>query len=307
MNLAGIDLRLLRSFLVLSKAGSYVRAAQTLHISQPALSQQMADLSAALGVTLFEKVGRRSMLTETGRGLAKGLESALDLLDKTLVQWSLSESVAAGVLRVGATHTYLSSLALPVAGDLLKAHPKLSVDLREMPAHEILQKLQAGEVDIGVLPRMDFKRGLETEKLFQEPFGILGERHRIRALGARKTLRAMASEPVALLNKTFLMRQQVDRQAAADRVDLMIRAEVAGPSNLMGLLQTGELLSVGSVLMVIDEPNLAALPVRGKFLGREAMMCWRSGRPMTRPMAVFAEHAREHAQQVQARLNALYT
>jgi len=74
MNLAGIDLRLLRSFLVLSRVGSYVRAAQALHISQPALSQQMSDLSAALGVTLFEKVGRRSMLTDTGRGLSRGLE-----------------------------------------------------------------------------------------------------------------------------------------------------------------------------------------------------------------------------------------
>jgi len=63
MNLSGIDLRLLRGFLVLSKASSYVRAAQMLHISQPELSQQMADLSAALGITLFEKVGRRSMLT----------------------------------------------------------------------------------------------------------------------------------------------------------------------------------------------------------------------------------------------------
>jgi LysR family cyn operon transcriptional activator len=307
MNLAGIDLRLLRSFLVLSRVGSYVRAAQALHISQPALSQQMSDLSAALGVTLFEKVGRRSMLTDTGRGLSRGLEGALDQLDKTLVQWSLSESVAAGVLRVGATHTYLKSLALPVAGDLLKAHSKLSVDLRELSAHEILQKLQAGEVDIGVLPRMNFKRGLETEKLFVEPFGILGERARLRLLGPRKTLRSLALEPVALLNKTFLMRQQVDRQAAAERVELTIRAEVSGPSNLMGLLRSGELLSVGSVLTVMDEPNLAALPLRGKFLGREAMMCWRSGRPMTRPMAVFAEQAREHAQRVQGRLKALYT
>lgn len=306
MNLAGIDLRLLRSFLVLSKAGSYVRAAQTLHISQPALSQQMADLSNALGVTLFEKVGRRSMLTETGRGLARGLETALDALDKTLVQWSLSESVAAGVLRVGATHTYLTSLALPVSADLLKTHPKLNVDLREMPAHEILQKLQAGEVDIGVLPRMDFKRGLQVEKLFAEPFGILGDRHRLRSLGAKRTLRSIANEPVALLNKSFLMRQQVDRQAAADRISLNIRAEVAGPSNLMGLLRSGELISVGSVLTVIDEPNLVAQPIRGKFLGREAMMCWRSGRPMTRPVALFAEHAREHAQRVQARLNDLY-
>jgi LysR family transcriptional regulator, cyn operon transcriptional activator len=306
MNIAGIDLRLLRSFLVLSKAGSYVRAAQTLHISQPALSQQMADLSAALGVTLFEKVGRRSMLTETGRGLSRGLEGALDHLDKTLLQWSLSESVAAGVLRVGATHTYLKSLALPVSADLLQAHSKLSVDLREMPAHEILEKLQAGDVDIGVLPRMNFKRGLDSEKLFSEPFGILGDRLRIRELGSRKTLRALVNEPVALLNKTFLMRQQVDRQAAADRVTLTIRAEVAGPSNLLALLRSGDLLTVGSVLTVIDEPNLAALPLKGRFLGREAMMCWRSGRPMTRLMAVFAEHAREHAEVVQARLNDLY-
>jgi LysR family transcriptional regulator, cyn operon transcriptional activator len=303
MNLAGIDLRLLRSFLALAKAGSYVRAAQDLHISQPALSQQMADLSSALGVTLFEKVGRRSMLTETGRGLARGLETALDGLDKTLVQWSLSESVAAGVLRVGATHTYLTALALPVAGDLLKSHPKLNVDLREMPAHEILQKLQAGEVDIGVLPQMDFKRGLQAEKLFAEPFGILGERHRLRAIGSKKSLRQIANEPVALLNKSFLMRQQVDRQAAADRVSLNIRAEVAGPSNLMGLLRSGELISVGSVLMVMDEPELIAYPVRGRFLGREAMMCWRSGRPMTRPVALFVEHAREHGQRVQLRLN----
>jgi LysR family cyn operon transcriptional activator len=306
MNLQGIDLRLLRNFLVLSRAESYVRAAQALHISQPALSQQMADLSAALGVTLFEKVGRRSMLTENGRGLAGGLESVLDLLDKTLLQWSLSESVAEGTLRIGATQTYLTSLALPVAAALMSAHPKLNIDLCEFPAHEILQKLQTGEVAIGVIPRMNFKRGLETEPLFTEPFGILGERRRIQTLGPRKTLRSIASEPVALLNKSFLMRQQIDRQAAADQVSLNIRAEVAGTSNLVNLLRLGHLISIGSVLTIINNPDLRAFPIRGEFLHREAVMCWRSGQPMTRPVALFVEHARAHAQILQTRLREIY-
>ena len=122
MNLSAIDLRLLRSLVELSRAPSFVRAAERLHISQPALSQHMADLSAAMGIPLFEKVGRRSVLTEAGRAFANAVIQALGQLDDTLVAHSSAQSKVSGTLRIAATNTYLNALATPVSAQLAQEH-----------------------------------------------------------------------------------------------------------------------------------------------------------------------------------------
>jgi DNA-binding transcriptional LysR family regulator len=69
MNLNTIELRLLRGFAAIARTGNFVSAAQQMHVTQSALSQQMKELVERLGLTLFERHGRRSILTEAGRDL----------------------------------------------------------------------------------------------------------------------------------------------------------------------------------------------------------------------------------------------
>jgi LysR family cyn operon transcriptional activator len=295
INTNAIDLRHLRSFLVLSRSTSYAQAAARLHISQPALSKQMAELAAGLGVTLFERAGRRSVLTETGRGFAGSLAVALDQLDQTLMTWSISESQVAGGMRIAATHTYLSVLAMPAGESMLRRHPDLRLEIQEMSAHDILARLHAGDIDMGLLPRMEFGRGLTAQRLFSESFGLIGHTSLIGTSLEPTDLKRVAGVPLALLNRGFLMRQQIDRQALEDGVELHVRAEVSSAHSLVGLLRRGTLASVGSALMALDARGLCVRPIRGRHMGRDAMLCWRSTRTPTRAMRVLREEIRDCA------------
>ncbi len=290
-----IDIRHLRSFLVLARSTSYAQAAARLHISQPTLSKQMGELAAGLGVTLFERAGRRSVLTETGRGFAGSLAAVIDQLDQTLTTWSISESQVAGKLRMAATHTYLAVLLIPAGESVLRLHPDLRLEIQEMSAHEILARLHAGDIDMGLLPRMDFGRGLASERLFTEAFGLIGHASLIGKSVNPTDLQRLAGIPMALLNRSFLMRQQIERQALEDGVELHVRAEVSSAHSLMGLLRRGTLASVGSALMALDARGLVVRPLRGRHMGREAMLCWRSTRAPTRAMEVLRDNIRDCA------------
>lgn len=294
MNLNAIELRLLRGLIELSRSPSFVRAAEKLRISQPALSQQMAELSAALGVPLFEKVGRRSVLTEAGRSFANAVSQSLGRLDDTLLEHSLAKDKISGVLRIAATNTYLRALAMPVASRISKEHPGLKLNLREMPAHDILRALEEGSVDLGISPRMDARKTLLIEPLLTEQFGVIGPRNMIRDLGKTTKLAALASKPLVLVNQDFLMRQQIDRQAKLDNVQLNIRMEVSGAQNIIAALRLGGWLSICTSLSIDQEPTLGFVPLKGKYLSRAAVIYQRSATPSTRAIELFKSEMLNH-------------
>lgn len=287
MNLSGIELRLLRGLVELSRSTSFVRAAEKLRISQPALSQQMADLSAAMGVQLFEKVGRRSVLTEAGRSFANTVRQSLERLDNSLLEHSLAKDKISGVLRIAATNTYMRALVMPAASRIAKEHPELKLNLHEMPAHEILRTLEEGVVDLGVAPHMDVRKTLLIEPLLSESFGVIGPHSMIKNLGKSTKLSALSSKRLVLLNQDFLMRQQIDRQAKLENVQLNIQMEVSGAQNIVAVLRFGDWLSIGTAMSIDQEPTLGFIPLNGKYLSRDAVIYQRSGTPSTRAIELF--------------------
>lgn len=302
MNLSAIDLRLLRSLVALSRAPSFVRAAERLHISQPALSQHMADLSAAMGIPLFEKVGRRSVLTEAGRAFANAVIQALGQLDDTLVAHSSAQNKVSGTLRIAATNTYLNALATPVSAQLAQEHPGLQLNLREMPAHEILRALEEGTVDLGISPRVGVRRTLQAEHLLSEPFGLIATTPVIHALGKCSRLSQIAGKPLVLLNKDYLMRQQIDRQAKLENVPLHLRLEVSGAQNVVAALPLADWLAIGSALSILYAPGLDFIPLRGKHLSRDAVIYQRSRTAPTRAMTLFKEALLAHTSEIKKQL-----
>jgi LysR family transcriptional regulator, cyn operon transcriptional activator len=302
MNLSAIDLRLLRSLVELSRAPSFVRAAEKLHISQPALSQHMSDLSAAMGIPLFEKVGRRSVLTDAGRSFANSVVLALECLEDTLVEHSSAQNKVSGNLRIAATNTYLNALAIPVAATLANEHTGLRISLREMPAHEILRALEEGSVDLGISPRVGVRKTLSAEHLFKEPFGLIGPTHLIKGLGKASRLGNIVSQPLVLLNKDYLMRQQIDRQARLENISLNLRLEVSGAQHMISALRQGDWISIGSALSTLYEPEFRFHPLRGTHLSREAVIYQRSRTSPTRAMTLFKEAMTAHTSRLKKQL-----
>ena len=288
MNLNAIDLRLLRGLLAVARAGTFARAAEQLHITQSALSQQMKELTGRLELTLFERQGRQAVLSDVGRDLVLRVGPLIEQLDESLLQSAHAPQRVAGRFRVGATQTYLRALAMPAALDMIATYPDLRMDMRQLPAQRLLADLLEGEIDVAIFPELPQQNNLSQTRLLTEQLAVLGPAALLKELGSRPSLKTLEGRPLALLNRHFLMRQQIDRQARQDKVTLDVRLEVSGMDDLAAVARTGGLLAVGSRLACLEGDRcLGSKPLGGKFLSRTAALCWRKGRLLTGSMLAF--------------------
>lgn len=148
-----VDLRHLRYFLAVAEEGHFGRAAEKLHIVQPALSMQIRDLERELGVRLFTRTTRRVDLTEAGRLFRVEAE-------RTLAQADHARRIARQAARGEVGHIRVSfsgnaAIAGGLPEDILafhRARPGVSIELLEMAPADQIQAILENRVDIGYVP-----------------------------------------------------------------------------------------------------------------------------------------------------------
>ncbi|MGD9985597.1 LysR family transcriptional regulator [Pseudonocardia sp.] len=166
-----MELRHLRSFVVLAEERHFGRAAARLHIAQPALSQQLRQLERETHTRLMDRSTRRVELTEAGRLLQDRAAEILAAVDRTSTDLTLLAAGRAGQVRLGfvgtATYDVLPKVALRVRDEL----PDIELDLRgELLGPELIDQLRQGELDIAVLrPGSPVPGELESRHLRDEP------------------------------------------------------------------------------------------------------------------------------------------
>lgn len=290
-----IDLRLLRSFIVLAKSTGYVKAAEILNLSQSALSQQMSDLTDALGQNIFEKIGRKSVLTSFGKDLLSQVEPIVGNLDEVLLTLRNNSNKAAGVLNIGATNAYLKALVIPACIDLFLTNPEIKITLKAGSAKNLIDDLNEGGIDIGILPD-DYKtQNLQHQFLFREHFSVIGKIKNLKKFSNKINLKMIEEEELALLNKNFLMRQKIDFQCKSDGVSLNARLEVSSMDDLIQIAKTGKLIVIGSPVACYGEQDLVSLEIEGNHLSRDATIYWRQGAHQTIAMKNFIQLVIEKA------------
>ncbi|RTL69574.1 MAG: LysR family transcriptional regulator [Pseudonocardiaceae bacterium] len=175
-----VELRHLRSFVVLAEELHFGRAAARLHIAQPALSQQLGQLERETGGRLMDRSTRRVELTEAGRLLQGRAVEILAAMDRTSADLGLLAAGRAGLVRLGfvgtATYDVLPRVALRVRDEL----PDVELDLRgELLGPALLDRLRQGELDIAVLrPGPAPLDDLDVVHLRDEPLvAVLPARH----------------------------------------------------------------------------------------------------------------------------------
>lgn len=287
MNIYHIDFRLLRSFLVVARVGNFVRASEALSITQSALSQQMKELASHFNSALFEKKGRRLILSDFGKDLLLKLEPLMGQIDETLLQCMHEDKNVVGVLRVGATHTYSKAITLPASMRLIKMHPELRIDLRELSAQRLITDLMQGDIDIAVLPEDYQLVEFYQRPLLTEQFAVLGTEHRINILPKKLFIKSFKNVELALLNRQFLMRQQIEMEARRENIQLNVRLELSTMGDLLEVAKTGNLTVIGSSIACRNDVGLTSRPISGEFLKRTAALCWRKGRFVTSAMRSF--------------------
>jgi len=298
MNVYHIDFRLIRSFLVVARVGNFVRASEALSITQSALSQQMKELASHFNSGLFEKKGRRLILSDFGKDLLLKLEPLMGQIDETLLQCMHEDKNVVGVLRVGATHTYLKAITLPASMRLINAHPELRIDLRELSAQRLIADLMQGDIDVAVLPEDYQLVEFYQQPLLTEQFAVLGTEHGMNHLPKKLSIKSFKNVELALLNRQFLMRQQIEMEARRENIQLNVRLELSTMGDLLEVAKAGNLTVIGSPIACRRDVGLISRSITGEFLKRTAALCWRKGRFVTSAMRAFQDTALEISQEL---------
>jgi DNA-binding transcriptional LysR family regulator len=144
-----LDLELLHSFVAVADRESFARAAEQIHRTQSAVTQQMARLEEQLGVALFRKVGRSKRLTESGVRLLDYARRLLALNDEAVE--SLAAPDLRGPLRLGSIHDAAEFLLPPLLSRFSSLYPNLQVEIHVDRTAHLMQALKRGEIEIALI------------------------------------------------------------------------------------------------------------------------------------------------------------
>jgi DNA-binding transcriptional LysR family regulator len=224
-----LELRQLRVFLEVARQGSTLKAAQALGRTQPSLSMALRDLQEALGVRLFERVGRRNQLSLEGRAL---LERAAPLLE----EWEAlprrlletTRGIVTGPVRVGAGEGGALYLLPEPIRALRKRLPQVQVVVRNQSSEDTLAMLKTGELDFGLRsfprppPGTEYQTALRFDRVVVAPRGH--PIHAVRRLDAA----ALARHPFVMPWPRSTTRRLVERALEAEHLPCRIALEGGG-------------------------------------------------------------------------------
>jgi len=168
-----MELRHLRSFLAVAEGLNFTRAAQRLHVSQPALSAHIKELEAELGVALLDRNRRSVKLTPAGAAFQRDAADILNRLqqaERRVLQTARGE---AGHLRIAFVASAATNLVPPIVLAFRRKYPEVTLELLNLRSVEQLPQLEEGTIDAGFLRLPIAHRRLEIIPIHKEPFVLV--------------------------------------------------------------------------------------------------------------------------------------
>ena len=234
-----VKLELYLVFKEVAEAGNITAAAQTLFISQSAVSQSIKQLEAELQTRLFARNSRGVTLTADGRMLYEYVRSAMGLLETGEEKLSQSRDLQMGHLTIGASDTVTSQFLLPYLDRFHRQYPAIHIQIISGRSHKVLGLLQSGKVDIAFASTPQEGASLET-------FPCLAT-HSIFVAGAEYpcdfdhvyTLEEIARFPLILLERKASSRLYLEKYFLQNGLHLNPEIELGARSLLVDLAAIG--------------------------------------------------------------------
>jgi DNA-binding transcriptional LysR family regulator len=236
-----VDRRELESFVVLAEHLHFSKAAGRLHITQPALSHQIARLEKAIGAQLFVRNSKQVALTDAGRVFLAETAETLRQLDRSV---KLTRRAAAGHMG-RLTVAFVEAAPYGILPSLMAAYstelPDVMVTLQEMMSDDQTEALLAGRIDVGLIRPMGPPRGLERMLLHREPYVVVLPKRHPLARKAEVALTVLNGE--RLITTPLSKRRYIDSRfrPKLERlgIEFVIAQEVQQIHTAVGLVAAG--------------------------------------------------------------------
>ncbi|MVW79043.1 LysR substrate-binding domain-containing protein [Bordetella sp. 02P26C-1] len=297
-----MELRHLRYFIALAGSLNFTRAAERVHVTQSTLSHQIRQLEEEIGQRLFDRVGKRVVITTAGDTFLAYATRALREIDQGLSELKHSAASMTGELRLGTTHTFNQSFIPDCVAQFLLHNPTMKVIIEELTADIIVSQLEQGQLDLGVAYRPESTSGLTFEPLFNEELSLIVSQTHPLARRKRIRLIELHRESLVLLPASFSTRRLLDECFAAAGAEPNIVAEINTVAGMLGMVMRLPVGCIAAASAIPPNPSLRLIPLEGPTPMRTPGLLFNPRLPQTRPGLAFAGLLRKHAAKAGARV-----
>lgn len=269
-----MEIRQLRYFLRIAELGSFSKASLALHIAQPALSQQMAQLEDELGHALLHRRHNGVQMTEQGEAFYAHAQRVLKQIDDLPNVVKRCKDSLRGTVSLGLPQSTAVQYAMPLVAELQQRHPGVSVEIYDEISGNLLRHLNSGQLDIAVVVNDQDVSLVNAVPLMDEELFLTScarEDH-----GPRLRVQDLATLPLTLPGVHHGVRALVDAAIRAHGVIPPMPSIVANSMSVMRrAVESGVACSVmpwGAVCEEIDAGTLRVTPLEPR-LTRRVYVC----------------------------------
>jgi DNA-binding transcriptional LysR family regulator len=276
-----MNLNHLAIFHAVAQAGSMTLGAERLDISQPAVSKQVQELERALGVHLFDRVGRRVHLSQAGEILADYARRVFALAQEAEEAMADVRAVGRGRLVIGASTTIGSYLLPGVVAEFWRRHPNVELLVEIDNTEQVHHRLVGRELDVGLTEGYVEDEELDAEIFHRDELVVIAAADHPLAGIPRVSLGAVRQEPFILREPGSGTRAVEERALARLKLPVRVAMALGSTEAIKRVVAEGVGLAVVSRLAVRAECEadaLAVLPVAGLHLERPLYLVRRKGR-----------------------------
>lgn len=289
------ELRHIRAFLKIAETRNFTRAANDLHISQSALTVQVQQLEATLGMQLFDRNKRGATLTAAGQDVLAPLQRLF--LDAQAIVDHAQEirTASAGFVTVAALPTVCATVLPGILKSFLKAHPGIRVHISDVIAEQVREALHKRQADIGIGTRLGRDADLRATPLFQDRLFVFVPVGHPLAKRTLLTLREATAHALILPARNSSVRAAMEAIAHRERIELEAQYEMNSMATTLAFVRAG--LGIAILPESAAEPasaDLIKVPIHNRFTYRQIELLQRRDLTPSPAAESFVRHLLVH-------------
>ncbi len=285
-----MEIRVLRYFLTVVREEGINRAAEVLHITQPTLSRQLAQLENEVGVKLFSRGSRKITLTNEGMLLRRRAEEILALVDRTEEELTEQEELIEGKIMLGSGELAAVGLLSDLLESFSNRYPLVIYDIFTANADMVKEQMEKGLVDIGVLlepidtEKFEFIRLENKERwvVLMKPDDPLTEKASISA-------RDLENLPIILPRRLSVQSELANWFGNTyQKLHVLFTSNLSTNSAIMVRKGLGYALVIEGSVPLWDKTEITYRPLN-PALSANSVLAWKRGQPFSPAAAKFIE------------------
>lgn len=294
----------LKVFEATARHGSFTRAAEELYLTQPTVSIQVKQLTKAVGLPLFEQIGKRLYLTEAGQKLLGTCQEIFDGLEQFEMSVSDLKGLKQGQLRL-AVITTAKYFVPRLLGPFCQRYPGIDISLKVTNHQHIQERMANNEDDLYIISSPPEQPDLKIYPFLENPLVVLAPKSHPLASQRNIPIEALNGEPFIMREPGSGTRHAVQKLFADHKVDVRVRLELGSNEAIKQAIAGGLGISVLSLHTIISEGTsgeFAILDVEGFPIERHWYVAGLAGKQLSVVAEAFLAYLLEESHPLAAKL-----